>query len=54
MARQISSGHILYLNLSPKPQVIPCHGKLRSILRDRDYADRFTIEPFEPEFIEMS
>jgi len=53
MARQIDSKHILYLNTSKEPKTIELKGKSRSILFDKDYTDRFTIEPFEPEFIEL-
>jgi beta-galactosidase len=53
MARFIDSQHILYLNVSAESKVIEVKGKLKSILFDKDYRDRFTIEPFEPEFIEL-
>jgi len=53
MARQIDSKHILYLNTSKEPKTIELKGKSRSILFNKDYVDRFTIKPFEPEFIEL-
>jgi beta-galactosidase len=53
-ARYIDSKHILYLNLSTEPKVIQLPGQVRSILRDRDYTGQFTLQPFEPEFIEIS
>jgi beta-galactosidase len=53
MVRFIDSKHILYLNVSADPKVIEVKGKLKSILFDNNYTDRFTIEPFEPEFIEV-
>lgn len=53
MARFIDSKHILYLNVSNESKVIELNGKLRSIFSDKDYTDRFTIEPYEPEFIEL-
>jgi beta-galactosidase len=52
MARQIDENHFLYLNISSEPKEIEVKGKLKSILFDKDYTDRFTIQPFEPEFIE--
>jgi len=53
MARYIDSKHILYLNVSTDPKVIEVKGKLHSILFGKEYTDRFTLEPFEPEFIEV-
>jgi beta-galactosidase len=53
MARQIDGNHLLYLNVSGEPEVIELKGKSRSILFDRDYTDRFKLEPFEPEFVEL-
>ncbi|RPI06408.1 MAG: beta-galactosidase [Ignavibacteriae bacterium] len=53
MARQIDRTHLLYLNTNSEPKNIECKGKSRSILFDKDYVDSFTIEPFEPEFIEI-
>jgi beta-galactosidase len=53
MARFIDSKHILYLNVSSEPKVIELKGKSRSILSDEDYTDKFTIEPYGPEFIEL-
>jgi beta-galactosidase len=53
MARQIDKNHILYLNISNKPRKIELKGRLRSLLFDKDYTNEFTIEPFEPDFIEV-
>jgi beta-galactosidase len=53
MARFIDSKHILYLNVSAEPKLLEVKGKSRSILFDKDYRDRFTIAPYEPEFIEI-
>ncbi len=52
MARQIDEKHYLYLNVSGEPKEIQIKGNSRSILFDKDYKDRFTIAPYEPEFIE--
>ena len=53
MARQIDKNHILHLNISNKPRKIELKGRLRSLLFDKDYTNEFTIEPFEPDFIEV-
>jgi beta-galactosidase len=53
MARQVDKNHLLYLNISGEPKKIELSGKSRSILFDKDYTDSFTIEPYEPEFIEI-
>ncbi len=53
MARQIDKNHFLYLNVSGEPKTISLKGKSRSILLDKNYVDNFTIEPYEPEFIEI-
>jgi beta-galactosidase len=53
MARFIDSNHILYLNVSSEPKVIEMKGMSRSILSDKNYSDKFTIKPYEPEFIEL-
>jgi len=53
MARQIDDHHLLYLNVSDKPKKIVLKGKSRSLLFDKNYVDGFTIEPFEPEFLEL-
>jgi beta-galactosidase len=53
MARQIDKNHLLYLNVSSEPKKIELKGKLRSVLFDKYYTDSFTINPFEPEFIEV-
>jgi len=52
MARQIDQNHFLYLNVSGDPIEIPVKGNSRSILFDKDYAGKFTLAPYEPEFIE--
>jgi beta-galactosidase len=53
MARQIDNNHFLYLNVSGEPKEIKMTGKSISILFDRNYNGNFTIEPYEPEFIEI-
>ena len=53
LARNLDARHILYLNLGDAPTVVELKGASRSILWDRDYTDRFTIGPFEPEFVEI-
>lgn len=53
MARQIDQNHVLYLNMSPRAKEIQLKGKSKSLLFGKDYTDGFTIEPFEPEFIEL-
>jgi beta-galactosidase len=53
MARQIDQNHFLYLNVSGEPKEIPVKGNSRSILFDKDYSDKFTLAPFEPDFIEI-
>lgn len=53
MARQIDEKHILYLNVSGESKEVERDGKSRSILYDRDYTGSFTIDPYEPELIEI-
>jgi beta-galactosidase len=53
MARQIDKKHLLYLNISGEAKEIKMDGNARSILFDKVYTDRFTIAPYEPEFIEI-
>jgi beta-galactosidase len=53
MARQIDEKHFLYLNVSGQPKEIKMNVKSRSILFDKDYTGNFTINPYEPEFIEI-
>jgi beta-galactosidase len=53
MARFIDNKHILYLNVSSKPQNIKLKGKSRSLLSDKEYSENCLIEPFEPEFLEL-
>lgn len=54
MARQIDKNHFLYLNVSGEPKEIQVKGNSRSILFDKDYAGKFILDPFEPEFIEIN
>ena len=53
LARQINKNHFLYLNVSSVPKEIRLRGNSRSILFDKDYSGKFTIKPFEPDFIEL-
>jgi len=53
LARQIDKNHILYLNVSDKPKEIQLKRNSRSILFDKDYKGNFTIEAYEPEFVEI-
>jgi beta-galactosidase len=53
MARQIDKNHLLYLNTSGDTKEIKVNKDSRSILFDRDYHGKFTIPPYEPEFIEL-
>lgn len=53
MARFIDSKHILYLNLTGEAKEINVKGRSHSILHDKGYDGKFTIAPFEPEFIEL-
>ncbi|OIR01143.1 beta-galactosidase bgaB [mine drainage metagenome] len=53
MARQIDENHFLYLNATGETKQIKLKGKLRSILSDKNYEDGFSIDPYEPEFIEV-
>ncbi|MFP5041699.1 beta-galactosidase [Parasediminibacterium sp. JCM 36343] len=53
LARQIDGNHFLYMNTSGETKEIEVKGSLRSILHDKDYTDKFTIAPYEPEFIEV-
>jgi len=52
MARRIDATHFLYLNLDGAPKRIEAKGRSRSILYDRDYPDGFTLDPYQPDFIE--
>ena len=54
MARRIDSNHLLYLNLEGTAKRIGLKGKARSILHDRDYVGAFTLEPYQPEFVETT
>ncbi|MDD4822328.1 MAG: beta-galactosidase [Bacteroidales bacterium] len=53
MARKIDKNHYLYLNVSGEPKTISLKGKSRSLLLDKNYIDKFTIDPYEPEFVEI-
>ncbi len=53
MARQIDKNHFLYLNVSSETKEIPMKGNSHSILFDKDYTGNFTIQPYEPEFVEI-
>jgi len=53
MARQIDARHVLYLNLDGAPKRVELKGTSHSLLHDRDFQDGFTLEPFEPEFVEL-
>ena len=52
MARQIDAAHLLYLNLDGTPKRIELKGRSSSILYDRHYENAFTIDPYQPEFVE--
>jgi beta-galactosidase len=52
MARQIDPTHLLYLNLDGVPKRIELKGRSSSILYDRHYENTFTIDPYQPEFVE--
>jgi beta-galactosidase len=53
MARQIDARHFLYLNLDGAAKQVTLKGPARSILYDRPYQDRFTLNPYEPDFVEV-
>jgi beta-galactosidase len=53
MARQIDEKHYLYLNVSGEIKEIQLRGTLKSLLFNKEYSDKFTIAPYEPEFIEI-
>ena len=54
MARQIDENHYLYLNVSGDPKEIQMAKKSHSILFDKKTITvNFTIEPYEPEFVEI-
>ncbi len=53
MARRIDARHLLYLNLDGTAKHIDVNGPSRSILRDRNYTDGFTLDPFEADFVEV-
>jgi hypothetical protein len=54
MARYIDRTHALYLNLDGSAKRVELKGRAQSILRDRAYVDGFTLDPFEPEFVDLS
>jgi beta-galactosidase len=53
MARQIDNNHYLYLNVGGEPKEIQLKENSRSILFDKEYSGNITLEPFEPEFVEI-
>jgi beta-galactosidase len=53
MARQIDKNHVLYLNISGEPKQIQVNHNSKSILSGNVYTGNFTIEPYEPEFVEI-
>jgi len=53
MARAIDKKHVLYLNISDKPQVIIQKQPSTGILSGKNYSGSFSIDPFQPEFIEL-
>lgn len=53
MARYIDEKHVLYLNLEGRTKQVEFKGRGRSILFEKEYRDRFTLNPFEPEFVEL-
>jgi len=53
MARQIDNNHFLFLNVTGETKEIQMKGKSRSIILDKDYNGNFTIDPYQPEFIEL-
>lgn len=53
LARFIDNKHILYFNTDDKPHTIDLKGGAHSLLYDKKYTDKFVINAFEPEFIEL-
>ncbi|MEQ1796842.1 MAG: beta-galactosidase [Lacibacter sp.] len=53
MARQIDATHFLFLNTSGETKEIKLSGKMKSILWDKEYTNKFSIAPYEPEFVEI-
>ena len=53
MARQIDATHLLYLNMDGTAKRVELKGRSRSILRDQEYQDGFSLAPYEPEFVEI-
>ena len=53
MARNIDTRHVLYLNLNSEPTLIELKGSSHGLSHDADYTDKFTVPPYEPEFIEI-
>jgi beta-galactosidase len=53
MARHIDAKHVLYLNLDGEPKPVVLKGKSKSILKDCEYHDGFSLAPFDAEFVEI-
>lgn len=53
MAREIDKKHFLYLNVTGDSKVIQTGSRSHSIIFNRDYEDKFSIPPYEPDFIEV-
>jgi len=53
MARQIDEKHFLYLKVTAEPRIVTLKGISKSVLFDKDYNGNITIQPYEPEFIEL-
>lgn len=53
MARAIDKKHVLYLNISNKPQVIIQKHPSVGVLSGKNYSGSFSIDPYQPEFIEL-
>jgi beta-galactosidase len=53
MARQIDAKHILYLNTGRNPAEIRLKGASKGILSGKTFVDSFTLQPEEPELIEI-
>ena len=52
-ARNIDCQQVVYLNLEGPPKPMDVKGKPRSILKDRDYQNGFTLTPFDADFVEL-
>lgn len=53
MARYIDPKHVLYLNLEGHTKQVALKGRSKSVLFEKNYRDSFTLNPFEPEFVEL-